>query len=203
VADSHYLTLGEEIRPQVYWPLGPGAGKITIHVRAARDAGSLARVLPEVLAGLDSRVGVRVRPLHAVMAVALFPAQAAAFLLAALGLVAWALTVAGLYGLVSYTVTRRIPEIGVRVALGASPSNVMRLLLRDGLAITIAGVSVGLIIASLVTPFLSMFLAGVPPRDVTSFSLVASVLVLTALAASFGPARRGMRLPPADALRNE
>jgi ABC-type antimicrobial peptide transport system permease subunit len=137
------------------------------------------------------------------MAVALFPARAAALVLAALGFVGWALTVAGLYGLVAYTATRRIPEIGVRVALGATPSHVMRLLLRDGLAITVAGVATGLIVAFFISPLLSMFLAGVPPHDLTSFSSVAIALVLTALAASYGPARRGMRLAPADALRTE
>ena len=121
--------------------------------------------------------------------------------LAALGVVGWALTIAGLYGLVAYTVTRRIPEIGLRVALGAPPSNVMRLLLKDGLAIAIVGVTAGLMAAALATPFLSAFLAGVAPRDPTSFSTVAAVLVLTALAASYGPARRGMRLSPIDALR--
>ena len=135
------------------------------------------------------------------MAVALFPAKAAAMVLAALGVVGWTLTIAGLYGLVAYTVTRRIPEIGVRVALGAPPANVMRLLLKDGLAIAIVGVAAGLIAASLATPFLSTFLAGVAPRDVTSFSVVAAVLVLTAVAASYGPARRGRRLSPTEALR--
>ena len=203
VSDSHYLTLGEEIQPQVYWPFAPSAANITIHVRTERDAAALARMLPETLRGIDARVVTRVRPLRSVMAIALFPSRAAAFLLAALGLVGWALTVAGLYGLVAYTVTRRIPEIGVRMALGATPFHVMRLLLRDGLAITCAGVAAGLTLALLVTPFLSVFLAGVPPRDATSFSLVAAALVLTALAASYGPARRGMSLSPNDALRNE
>lgn len=174
-----------------------------IHVRTETDAAALARALPDVLSGVDSRVPTRVRPLRSVMSVALFPAQASAVVLAAPGLVGWALTVAGLYGLVAYTVTRRIPEIGVRMALGASPSNVMRLLLRDGLAITFVGLAAGLVLAALVTPLLSMFLAGVQPRDLTSFALVAVASVITALAASYGPARRGMRLSPADALRNE
>ncbi|PYR92405.1 MAG: hypothetical protein DMF84_12880 [Acidobacteria bacterium] len=203
VADSHYLTLGEEIRPQVYWPFGSGVGNMTVHVRTESGGSGFAQGLQDILTGVDSRVPVRVRPLSSVMAVALFPAQAAAMVLAGLGLVGWALTIAGLYGLVAYTVTRRIPEIGVRVALGATPSSVMRLLLRDGLAIAIVGVAAGLIVASLATPFLSMFLAGVAPRDVTSFSVVAAALILTALAASYGPARRGMRLSPTDALRAE
>lgn len=203
VADSRYLTLGEETRPQIYWPLGPSAGDLTIHVRTETDARALARLLPDVLRGVDSRLPVRVRPLRSVMSVALFPAQASAVALAALGLVGWALTVAGLYGVVAYTVTRRIPEIGVRVALGAPPFSVMRLLLRDGLVLTFAGLTAGLVLAALVTPFLGMFLAGVPPHDLTSFALVAAVLAVTALAASYGPARRGMRLSPTDALRNE
>jgi ABC-type antimicrobial peptide transport system permease subunit len=112
------------------------------------------------------------------MAVALFPAKAAAIVLAGLGVVGWALTIAGLYGLVACTVARRIPEIGVRIALGAPPSNVMRLLLKDGLAIATAGVAVGLFVASLATPFLSMFLAGVAPPDATSFSVVKALAFL-------------------------
>jgi predicted permease len=203
VADSRYMTLGEETSPQVYWPFGPQLGKITLHVRTEGDAGALAAVLQDGLAGVDPRVRLRVRPLQAVMAVALFPAQAAAVVLAALGLVGWALTVAGVYGLVAYTVTRRIPEIGVRVALGAPPSSVMRLLLRDGLTIAGVGVAAGLIVAAWTTPFLSALLAGVSPRDGTSFGLVAAALVLTALAASYGPARRGIRLSPTEALRSE
>jgi putative ABC transport system permease protein len=203
VADSRYLTLGEEIRPQVYWPFAPDAANMTIHVRTERDPAVLARMIPEVLSGVDSRVPTRVRPLRWVMAVALFPAQAAAFVLAALGIVGWALTVTGLYGLVAYTMTRRIPELGVRVALGATPWSVMRLLLRDGLAITATGVATGLTIAWLVTPLLGTFLAGVSPRDLTSFFLVAAVLIVTALVASYGPARRGMSLSPTEALRNE
>jgi ABC-type antimicrobial peptide transport system permease subunit len=137
------------------------------------------------------------------MAVALFPVQAAAAVLAALGIVGWALTVAGLYGVVAYTVTQRVPEIGMRMALGATPFNVMRLLLRDGLAVTFVGLAAGLALAALVTPLLAMFLAGVPPHDATSFALVAAGLLITALVASYGPARRGMRLSPMDALRNE
>jgi putative ABC transport system permease protein len=201
VADSRYLTLGEEIRPQVYWPFGSGVGNMTLHVRTASDAGGFTQGVHDILTAINPRVAVRVLPLKSVMAVALFPARAAATVLAGLGAIGWALTIAGLYGLVAYAVTRRIPEIGLRVALGATPWMVMRLLLRDGLAISVVGVAAGLVIASLATPFLGMFLAGVAPRDVISFGVVAAALILTAVAASYGPARRGTRLSPTDALR--
>jgi predicted permease len=203
VADSRYLTLGEETRPQVYWPLGEKLSRITLHARTEGDATAVAGTLQGMLGDVDSRVRVRVRPLQDVMAVALFPARAAAALLAALGLVGWALTIAGVYGLVGYSVARRIPEIGVRVALGATPSNVMRLLVRDGLAIAAVGVVAGLIVAALTTPFLGMLLAGVSPLDAASFGSVACGLMLTALAASYGPARRGVRLSPTEALRTD
>ena len=71
------------------------------------------------------------------------------------------------------------------------------------MAITVAGLAAGLVLAALVTPFLGALLAGVPPRDPVSFLLVAVVLVFTALAASYAPARRGMRLSPVDALRQD
>jgi predicted permease len=203
VADSRYMTLGEETRPQVYWLLGPQIGSATIHARSEGDAGALARALQSVLAGVDARVRVRVRPLQDVMAVALFPAKVAATLLAALGLVGWALTVAGVYGLVAYSVARRIPEIGLRVALGATSASVMRLLLRDGLVLTAVGVTAGLVVAGAATPLLAALLAGVAPRDLTSFSVVAAGLLVTALAASYTPARRGTRLSPSEALRTE
>ena len=137
------------------------------------------------------------------MAVALFPAQVAAVLLAALGLVGWALTIAGLCGVVAFTVARRVPEIGVRMALGATSRNILRLLLTDGLAIAAVGLVAGLALAVLATPSLGMFLAGVPPHDPASFALVVAVVLMTAFIASYGPARRGMSLTPADALRNE
>jgi putative ABC transport system permease protein len=203
VADSRYMTLGEDTRPQVYWPAGPELGRITIHARGEGDAATLARSLQAVLATVDPRVRVRVRPLQDVMAIALFPAQVAATLLAALGLVCWALTVAGVYGLVAYSVARRIPEIGLRVALGATSVGVLRLLLRDGLVIAVVGVTVGLVVAAAATPFLGGLLAGVAPRDPISFSLAGAGLLLTALAASYAPARRGTRLSPTEALRAE
>jgi predicted permease len=203
-ADSRYMTLGEQTQPQVYWPFAPAASGMKLHVRTEGDAGGLARAIPEALRSVGGPpVSVRARPLRDVMAVALFPAQAAATVLAALGLVGWALTVAGIYGVVSYGVTRRIPELGLRLAGGAPPSNVRRLLLRDGVAVTLAGLVVGLAAAAAAAPQLATFLAGVSPHDAVSFAAVAGVFLATAVTASYGPARRGTRLSPIEALRRE
>ncbi len=99
VADTKYLTLGEVPSPLVYWPAQPGSRDLMLHVRTDGDPASLARSL----AGVFQSSSVRAQPLRSVMAIALFPAQAAAVLLAALGLVGWALTMAGLYGVVGYS----------------------------------------------------------------------------------------------------
>jgi predicted permease len=199
VADSRYLTLGEEPRPLVYWPAKSAMRNLTIHIRTEGDAAGLAKQLPNVLGGINARV----RPLRSVMAIALFPAQAAAILLASLGLVGWALTIAGLYGVLSYSVTRRIPEIGVRVALGATPTSILRLVMREGVMIVGVGLAFGLCLAAAASPALAMLLSGVNPHDIGSFALPAGVLLLTAMAAGYGPARRGTKIPPTQALRTE
>ena len=131
------------------------------------------------------------------------PAQAAAVLLAALGLVGWALTIAGLYGVVGYSVTRRIPEIGVRVALGATPAGILRLIMREGVTIVGIGLTIGLTVAALMAPSLAMLLSGVDSHDLVSFTIPAAALLLTALAAAYGPALRGAKVQPMQALRTE
>jgi predicted permease len=199
VADSRYATLGEERAPLVYWPAGPGARGLAIHVRTEGDAAGLAKQLSNVLQGTNARV----RPLRSVMAIALFPAEAAAVLLSALGLVAWVLTVAGLYGVVTYTVNRRIPEIGVRVALGAPPTAILRLVMREAITVTAVGLAIGLGLSAAASPALIMLLSGVDPHDLASFAVPALALVVTAIAAAYGPALRGASIAPTRALRAE
>jgi ABC-type antimicrobial peptide transport system permease subunit len=137
------------------------------------------------------------------MAIALFPAEAAAVLLSALGLVAWVLTVAGLYGVVTYTVNRRIPEIGVRVALGAPPTAILRLVMREAITVTAVGLAIGLGLSAAASPALIMLLSGVDPHDLASFAVPALALVVTAIAAAYGPALRGASIAPTRALRAE
>ena len=103
----------------------------------------------------------------------------------------------------AYTVSRRIPEIGLRMALGASARNILGLLLRDGLALTAVGLVAGLGLAAFATPMLSMFLAGVAPHDPMAFTIVGLAITATAALATYWPARRGIRSTPSDALRIE
>lgn len=203
-ADARYMTLGEEPTPQVYWPRGATAdSRMKVLVRTESDVATLIHELPAVLRKVDARVTTRVQPLRAVMAIALFPSQVAAFLLSALGIVAWMLSIAGLYGVVSYSVSRRVSEVGLRMALGATPGSILRLLVSDGIVLTSVGVALGLALAAVATPALAAFLAGVAPHDAITFGLVTVALLITAIAASYWPARKGTRLAPSQALRTD
>jgi putative ABC transport system permease protein len=113
------------------------------------------------------------------------------------------LAVVGLYGVVSFTSSRRTHEIGIRMALGAQPGNIFTLVLRQAVVLVAAGIGVGLMAALAVTRLLSTMLVGVAPYDPVTFASVAAVLVVVALIACFLPARRAARLDPSVALRYE
>jgi predicted permease len=119
------------------------------------------------------------------------------------GLLALVLAMIGLYGTMAYSVTRKTHEIGIRMALGANPSNVLSMVIRQGLALTLIGVVVGIIAALGVTRLISSMIYGVTPYDPLTFTMVAIVLVAVALLACYIPARRAMKVDPMVALRYE
>jgi ABC-type antimicrobial peptide transport system permease subunit len=127
----------------------------------------------------------------------------AATLFGAFGGIGLVLTVVGLYGVINYSVSRRVREIGIRMALGAKPGSVERLVLRQGLVLTLVAIALGWPAAWMLAKMASSFLYGIQPHDALTFSLVPPFLALVALAACYFPARRAASVEPMQALRTE
>jgi ABC-type antimicrobial peptide transport system permease subunit len=124
-------------------------------------------------------------------------------LVGAFALVALALAAIGLYGVMAYSVRERTQEIGIRMALGATASSVLRLVLGDALRLVAIGVAAGLIAAGALTRLVERLLYQVQPLDPWTFAATSLVLLAVATVASYVPARRGMRMAPTDALRTQ
>jgi len=137
------------------------------------------------------------------MRLALFPARIAATVLGVFGLVALLLSAIGIYGVTSYAVAQRTHEIGIRLALGAQLSDVLKLVLSYGLKLTIIGAALGLIGAYLATRAITSVLYGVSATDPLTFVVVSVLLVGVALIACYVPSRRATRVDPLIALRSE
>jgi ABC-type antimicrobial peptide transport system permease subunit len=125
------------------------------------------------------------------------------FLLSLFATLALTLATVGIYGVISYAVSQRTREIGVRMALGANPRDVLRLILGEGLKLVLAGVALGIIAALAMTRLLTTLLYGVSVTNPVIFLSVVLILVAVSLAACFVPARRAMRVDPIVALRYE
>lgn len=201
-----YNRLNESPRPFVYLPYQQGVPDLDLDicVRTVGDPGALAGALRQTLHALDPNLEVRqILPLAAHSSMVLFPHRLASGLLMFLGTTALLLAAMGVYAVMAYAVAQRTQEFGVRIALGARPSDVLWQVTRRGLHLAVAGVIIGLAFAFSVTRLLSGFLYGVSPFDFATFAAVAGVLIVTALLACYLPARRATRVNPIEALRGE
>jgi putative ABC transport system permease protein len=124
-------------------------------------------------------------------------------LLVAFAATAVTLAAVGIYGVMSYSVSRRTHEIGIRIALGADPRSIVGIVLRQGLSLVAIGASAGLVVAFVLTRLMRGILYGVAPTDALTFGAVTALLVAVAVVASLVPARRATRVDPLEALRSD
>jgi predicted lysophospholipase L1 biosynthesis ABC-type transport system permease subunit len=186
------------------YPQQPVGARIFVVGRTAGDPLNRAEDLRRAVGAVDPDVCVvTVGPLEAAVSNGLAQPRFRAVLLGSIAAIALVLASTGLYGILAYSVSRRVPEIGVRMALGATSSRITRMVLREGLALAMSGVAVGALASYLLTRLLSTLLFGITSTDVISFlSACAGMLALAALASYF-PARRAARLDPVASLRAE
>lgn len=209
VKDVHHASLREESGNEIYAPHSQAPfNTITMVARTSGDprglpSGLIASVGREVSA-LDSELPVfNVRTLEETLSRSVAQPRFNTLLLAIFAGVALLLTAIGLYGVMAYSVTQRTREIGIRLALGAQTSNVLGLVIRQGMLLASAGVAIGLVAAFALTRLLGSFLFGISATDPLTFAGIALLLVMVALVACFIPARRATKVDPMIALRYE
>ncbi len=179
---------------------------MTLHVRAANAANArpLIAAARERVRALDRNLPVSdIKTLDEHINTALLLPRTGAALLGAFGLLALLLAAAGLFGVMSFSVARRTREIGIRMALGAQTTDVMRMVLREGMMLTVVGVALGAAAAFALTRVLTSLLYGVSATDPVTFIVVTLLLVGVAALASYIPARRATKVDPLVALRYE
>jgi ABC-type antimicrobial peptide transport system permease subunit len=164
----------------------------------------MASSVRRAISGLDADVpAFEIRTMPEIVGQSAEHQAFTAVLLGSFAGVALVLSAVGLYGLLSYLVSQRTPEIGIRMALGASRGDVCRLALAQGLRPTFVGLFIGLIAAAALTRTMHSLLFGVTPTDLATFASVPLVLIVVALAACVLPVWRAARVDPAQALRSE
>jgi predicted permease len=204
VGDAKYNNPRDTIWPTVYGPIGNWDGYVYYEVRSSIDATALIPEIRAAVSRLDSSlevVGMRTELEQ--IDQDLYQERLLSALSSLFGALALFIACIGIYGLLSYQVARRTQEIGIRLAVGADRSDVLRLVLGQGAALAIAGAVIGSIAALAVTRYLRSLLFGVEPIDLLTISSVAVLLLVVAMASSFIPARRAMQLDPSVALRDE
>jgi predicted permease len=207
--DVHIKALDAAVNPTIYtcvYQVQSAATTSAVFIVRSRgtEPAELAGAVREAIWSVDRGVPVfDIRTMEQVVARSLTARRFAVALLAAFALLALALAVVGLYGVLSYAVTQRTSELGIRLALGATPGEVLRLVVGDGLRLTTIGIGMGALLGAAAARAMSRLLFGIQTFDIRTFAIAAAVLMTVALIASYVPARRASRVDPTTALRNE
>jgi predicted permease len=210
VGDVKSRTLGEDLRPAMYRSLqqsvadDPAFLGYTLLVRTSGDSAALAPAVRGAVRALDPNMAVfHVETIEEHLRDALILPRLAATLFGAFGFIGLTLAAVGLYGVMSYSVSRRTREIGIRIALGAQTGAVQRLIVRQGMVLALVALVIGLPAAFAAAKFSASVLYGVHPHDAVTFMAVPLFLTAIALLACWIPARRAAKVNPQVALRSE
>jgi putative ABC transport system permease protein len=211
VANVRHNGITEGIKEKFYVPhtqwhksVGNAIRSMTLVVKAQGDPRTLAGPLRQVIRELDPSLPVAdVRTMDEVVSATLSAPRFTGMLLGAFAALALALSAIGIYGVLSYVVSRRTREIGIRVAVGAGRAQVLKLVLGSGVGLALAGIAAGLAAAALLSRVMSTLLHDVQPGDPATYAVVAGVLTAVAILASLIPAWRATRVDPVKALKAE
>ena len=205
VGDVHHSGPLKDAPPQVYepYPDNPTSGASVI-VLAETPGPALVTAVRSAVRTLDKDQPIdRIAPMSQLLADSIAEPRFYTLLLTIFAAIAFALAVVGIYGVMSYAVTQRTHEIGIRMALGARAGDVLKLVVRNGMALALVGVSIGLAGAFVLTRLMTRLLFGVTPTDALTFVVVSALLIVVALLACYIPARRASKVDPLVALRYE
>jgi len=205
VSDARVITVTEPPVPMVFFPTAQAGDLWTvIHVRVAGDPDAVASSLRATVTRVEPRLVLEdLQAVDAFVERNTVSQRLVAYFAGGFALLAVLLACVGLYGVLSYSVARRTSEIGVRSALGATPANILRLVIREGMIVAVLGVVIGVFGAAGLARTIQTLLFDVSPTDATIYLAVAGGLLLAILPACIIPARHAARLDPMRALRTE
>jgi putative ABC transport system permease protein len=212
VEDVKHMGLTDEPMPTLYgsMPQAPKsavpfmANNLSLVVRTGIEPDVLVSTVRRELNNVDVDVATAgVRPMHEFLAAAVAARRFNMELIGVFAATALLLAAAGLYAVIAYLVSQRTREIGIRLALGATPRHILRLMMGQGMKLTLIGVAIGFVGAIAITRLMKSLLFGVAPTDVMTFGISSVVLIIVALLACFIPARRATKVDPLVALRYE
>jgi predicted permease len=202
--NANYQAVGESPQALIYLPLEQNySASAVLYIRARGDAVATLAGVERAVERLDPNLKLETASAEQTLRQALWAPRLTAWLLGAFGLLAVLLSSLGIYGVISYSVSQRTREIGVRMALGAKPSDVQLGVLAEGLRLVAAGVVLGLGIALAATRGVQSLLLATSARDAVTFTLAPAFLTLVGLTACWLPAWRATRIDPSTALRDE